>query len=587
MAQERKFKTVVEATSLRPTVVGRHHAVATGHYLATFAGLRVLDRGGNAVDAGVTSCIALAVLQPDMSCFASVAPTLIYLKNEDRVISLAGLGYWPAATDVSRLIAAGDGRNVPEGLLRTVMPAAPATYVEALRRYGTISFEEAATPAMELARGGFAVYPFIANNIEFLRDSFSRWPDNARIFLPGGRAPRVGELFVQEDLGRTLAGMIEAERGARGDRDRKLRAVHDFFYRGPIAGAIADYHAQNGGFVTRADLAGFEVPVEESISVNYRGYQVHSCDVWCQGIVLLETLKILEGFDLKSFGHNSPDYVHTVAESLNLSFADREAYVGDPKFVHVPTAAMLSEAYALRQRSRIDPRSAFGRMPDPGNPEESAAPPAGGHDRVYAAARGAVGFSPDTIYGCAVDREGNAYSATISDMAHDTPIIPGTGLAISSRGTQSRLTPGHASEVQPGKRPRLTPNPALAFRDGRFFMAFGTPGADVQSQAMLQVFLNVVEFGMTMQQAVEAARFSSWNFPNSFAPHPYFPGRLNLEINMPQGVADEMRRRGHDVEIWPLYPPSNAGVCAIKIDPASGLRHAGADPRREGYAAAW
>ena len=587
MAQQRKFKTVVEAASLRPTVVGRHHAVATGHYLATFAGLRVLDRGGNAVDAGVTSSIALAVLQPDMSCFASVAPTLIYLKKEDRVISLAGLGYWPAATDVSRLIAAGDGKNVPEGLLRTVMPAAPAMYVEALRRFGTISFEEAATPALELARGGFAVYPFLANNIEFLKDSFSRWLDNARIFLPHGRAPRVGELFVQEDLGRSLAGMIEAERSARGDRDRKLRAVHDFFYRGPIADAIAGYHAQNGGVVTKADLASFEVPVEESISVNYRGYQVHTCDVWCQGIVLLETLRILESFDLKSFGHNSPDYVHTVAEALNLSFADREAYVGDPKFVHVPTAAMLSEAYALRQRSRINPRSAFGRMPDPGNPEDRPVHPAGSHDRVYAAARGAVGFSPDTIYGCAVDREGNAYSATISDMAHDTPIIPGTGLAISSRGTQSRLAPGHPSEVRPGKRPRLTPNPALAFRDGKFFMAFGTPGADVQSQAMLQVFLNVVEFGMTMQQAVEAARFSSWNFPNSFAPHSYFPGRLNLETNMPQGVVEEMRKRGHDVEIWPLYPPSNAGVCAIRVDPESGLRHAGADPRREGYAAAW
>lgn len=587
MTAKRKFKTVVEAASLRPTVVGRRHALSTGHYLATFAGLRVLDRGGNAIDAGVTSSIALAVLQPDMACFASVSPTLIYLKKEERVISLAGLGYWPAATDISRLISEGDGKSVPEGLLRTVMPAAPATYIEALRRYGTISFEEAATPAMELARYGFAVYPFLSNNIDFLAESYKRWPDNARIFLPDGRAPRVGELFFQEDLARTLSGMIQAERDARGDRDKKLRAVHDFFYRGPIADAIADYHARHGGFVTKNDLAGFEVPVEDSISVNYRGYKVHSCDVWCQGIAMLETLKILEGFDLKGMGHNSPDYVHTVAEALNLSFSDREAYVGDPRFVHVPTSELLSDDYAKKQRSRLDPRSAFGKMPEPGDPEGKQVNENDRRESAYAVARGKVGFNPDTIYGCAIDGEGNAYSCTLSDMSYDTPVIPGTGLVISSRGTQSRLTPGHPAEVKPGKRPRLTPNPALAFRDGNLFMAFGTPGGDVQSQAMLQVFLNVADFGMPLQQAVEAPRLSSWNFPNSFAPHAYFPGRLNLEANMPQGVIEDMQRRGHDVEIWPRYSASSAGVCALKVDPETGLRHAAADPRREGYAAAW
>jgi gamma-glutamyltranspeptidase / glutathione hydrolase len=585
--KKRAVKMAVPAASLRPTMVGRNHAASAGHYLATLAAMRVLDRGGNAVDAGVTASMALSVLQPDMVSFACVAPTLIYMKELDKVISLAGLGYWPKNTDIAKLIAAGNGKAVPENLLRTVIPAAPATYIAALRRYGTISFEEAATPAMELAKNGFAVYPLLASNIEYLENSFRRWPDNERIFLPKGRAPKVGELFLQEDLAKTIARLIQAERDCKGDRDKKLAAVHDYFYRGPIAREIADYHAANGGFMTFEDLAAFEVPVENSIQVDYRGYTVHACDVWCQGIVLLESLKILEGYDLKSMQHNSPDYAHLIAAALNLSFADREAYVGDPKFMHVPRDAMISEAYAKRQRARINMQKAFGRLPDPGDPEMTGRIPGVMPEGAAAAPHGLSRLSQDTIYNCVVDRWGNAYSATTSDNASETPIIPGTGLAISSRGCQSRLEKGHPAEVKPGKRPRLTPNPAMAFKDGKLFMTFGTPGGDQQSQGMLQVFLNVVEHGMTMQQAVEAPRISSQSFPNSFAPHAYYPGRLNVEEDLGPEVIAELRRRGHDVEVWPRFPAANAAVCAIKVDPDTGLRHAGADPRREGYALAW
>jgi gamma-glutamyltranspeptidase/glutathione hydrolase len=585
--KKRAVKMAVPAPSFRPNMVGRSHAASSGHYLATLAAMRVLDRGGNAVDAGVTASMALSVLQPDMVSFACVAPTLIYMKELDKVVSLAGLGYWPKNTDVAKLIAAGNGKAVPENLLRTVIPAAPATYITALRRYGTISFEEAVTPAMELAKNGFAVYPLLSSNIEYLENSFKRWPDNERIFLPKGRAPKVGELFVQEDLAKTMARLIQAERDCKGDRDKKLAAVHDYFYRGPIAREISDYHAANGGFMTFDDLAAFEVPIEDSISVNYRGYTVHACDVWCQGIVLLESLKILEGYDLKAIPHNSADYAHLIAAALNLSFADREAYVGDPKFVKVPRDAMISEAYARRQRARIDMQKAFNRLPDPGDPEMTGSVPGGLTAGALASPHGLSRLSQDTIYNCVVDRWGNGYSATTSDNASETPIIPGTGLAISSRGCQSRLESGHPAEVKPGKRPRLTPNPAMAFKDGRLFMTFGTPGGDQQSQGMLQVFLNVVDHGMTVQQAVEAPRVSSQSFPNSFAPHAYYPGRLNVEEDFGPAVIEELRRRGHDVEVWPRFPAANAAVCAIKVDPETGLRHAGADPRREGYALAW
>ena len=571
------------AASLRPTVMGSRHAVATGHYLASLAAMRVLDAGGNAVDAGVTAAMALAVVQPDIVSFAGVAPTLAYLAKEDRVISLAGLGYWPAATDLARLIAAGDGKSIPEGLLRTVMPAAPATHIEALRRYGTISFEQAATPAMELAREGFAVYPFLANSIADAVEKYQRWPQSARIFLPGGRAPQVGERFVQADLARSIAGMIEAERASRGDRDKRLRAAHDFFYRGPIAQAVADYHAKNDGFVAAADLAGFEVPVEPSISIGWRGYEMHSCDTWCQGITLLEALKILEDTDFGALGHNTPAYIHWLTEALDLAFSDREAYVGDPAFVQVPTAALLSDAYAARQRGRIDPQRAFGSMPEPGNPLGQPA----ARGASLAPARGATAMAPDTIYAAVMDRHGNAYSATLSDTSYDTPVIPGIGMVISSRGQQSRLAAGHPAQVAPGKRPRLTPSPALAMRVGKPFLCFGTPGGDVQAAAMLQVFLNATQFGMQLQQAVEAPRFSSANFPNSFPPHEYFPGRLDVEENVPDGAIDALRALGHDVDVLPRLPAKSGAVCAVMREPQGNFKHAAADPRRECYALAW
>ncbi|HEX7124278.1 MAG TPA: gamma-glutamyltransferase family protein [Thermodesulfobacteriota bacterium] len=568
----------------RPTVVGRHQAASTGHYLATVAAMRVLDRGGNAVDAGVTASMALAVLQPDIVSFAGVAPTLIYLARESRVVSLAGLGYWPAATDVARLAAVG-GASVPEGILRTVVPAAPATHIEALRRFGTISFEEAATPALELARDGFAMYPLLAAGIERNAARLGRYPENARIFRPGGRTPAVGEVFRQPDLARTIDRLIDAERHARGDRDARLAAVHDAFYRGPVAEAIVAYHAREGGFLAAADLAGFACPVEDSIRVRWRGLEVHACDVWCQGITLLEALAILDGVDLAALGHNSPAYLHTVAEALNLAFADREAYVGDPAFVDVPVAGLLSADYAARQRARIDPGRAFGRMPDPGDPPGAGR--AGGTPPGRPGGRRAAPASPDTIYGCVVDRHGNAYSATLSDSAFDTPIVPGTGLAVSSRGSQSRLDPKHPASVRPGKRPRLTPTPGLVLREGRFHLAFGTPGGDIQCQAMLQVLLNLHAFGMAVQQAIEAPRFGTFSFPNSFAPHDYAPGRLYLEAEIPAETASALAALGHDVQRWPVRPWTSGGVCAVLRDPATGLLHAGADPRREAYALAW
>src|SRR5688572_20114341 len=316
---EAKYKLSAPAESFRPTLMGRGYAVACGHYLAALAAARVLDRGGNAVDAGVTAAMALAVLQPDIVSIAGVAPTLIYTAADKQVTSLAGLGYWPASTDIGRLQEEGGGA-IPEGLLRTVMPAAPATHIEALRRFGTISFAEAARPAAELASAGFGLYAKLANSIAADAASYARWPSSAAIFLPGGRAPRAGELFRQEDLGRTIAGMITASERAGGSRERALAAAGDHFYRGPVAQAIHDYHAAHRGFVTRDDLAGFEVPVERSVSTSYGPYEIHANQAWCQGVTLLQVLATLRGQGVARLGHNSTAYLHFVTEAFDLAF---------------------------------------------------------------------------------------------------------------------------------------------------------------------------------------------------------------------------------------------------------------------------
>ncbi len=566
----------------RPTIAGSHYAASCGHYLATAAAMRALDAGGNAIDAGVTAAIALTVLQPDVVSFAGVLPTLIYLKGENRVVSLAGLGYWPAATDIARLKAEG-GDSVPEGILRQIVPAAPATHVEALRRFGTITYEQAATPALQLARDGYYLYPILRDSIELHAADIDRYAENRSIFRPGGRTPEVGSRLVQANLARTIGRMIDAERNAAGDRKARLRAVHECFYRGPIAEEIAAFHKKHGGFLTREDLAGFEVPLEDSISATYNGIEVHACDVWCQGVVMLEALKTLEGTDLGALGHNSPQYLHLITQALDLAFADREAYVGDPKFVKVPTAQLLSADYGARQRARIDGARSPGRMPDPGEIQGIPRP----NLAALMPSKGKVPPAPDTIYCCVADAQGNAWSATPSDTMYDTPMIDGLGINISTRGMQGRLIAGHPCSIEPGKRPRLTPSPALALKEGAFHMAWGTPGGDVQTQSMLQVFLNVTAFGQQLQQAIEAPRVGSYNFPNSFSPHAYLPGRLCMENRFPEATVDTLERMGYDVEMWSPKSWSMGAICAIRRDARTGLLHAGADPRREAYAMAW
>jgi gamma-glutamyltranspeptidase / glutathione hydrolase len=575
--------TASAAFAHRPTIAVTRHAIAAGHYLAATAGFAILEAGGNAVDAGCAAGIALGVLQSDLVDVAGVAPIMIYLAERREVVTIAGLGPWPKALD-REFFMREHGGKIPIGVLRTVVPAAPDAWITALKRYGTMSFGEVAAAAIRLAREGFPMYPLMAASLERYADTHRAWPSAAAIFLPDGRVPQVGDIFRQTDLAASLQYMADEDRAAAGrGRDAGLDAAHDAFYRGDIADKIVAFMNDQGGLLSAEDLAEYHSPVGPAERRRFGDLEVFTCGAWCQGPVLLQTLALLEGTDLKALGHNSADYVHHLTEALKLAFADREAYYGDPAVIEVPLATLISPEYAAERRKLIHPDRAWPEMPPPG--EINGVPARGFGD--FARSAGGPNPEPDTSYVCVADRWGNLFSATPSDGSYGSPVVPGTGLIPSNRGSQSRPDPRHPAGVAPGKRPRLTPNPALAIKDGERFMPFGTPGGDVQTQAMLQVLLNRFVFGQEMQAAIESPRFASYSYPSSFAPFDYYPGRLAIEARIPETVIAELARRGHEIQRWPDWIRTAGAVCAIELDRRRGVIEAGADPRRAAYALGW
>src|SRR6202521_3347985 len=462
-------------TAHRPTIAVTRHAIAAGHYLAATAGFDILQAGGNAIDAGVAAGIALGVVQSDLVNVAGVAPIMIYHAETREVVTIAGLGPWPRALD-PELFQREHGGKIPVGVLRTVVPAAPDAWITALRRYGTMSFGEVAAAATRLARDGFPMYPLMAAALKRHEADHRAWPSTAAIFLPNGRPPETGEVFRETDLAASLQYMVDEERAAapRG-REAGLEAARDAFYRGDIARKIIAFMKQEGGLLSAEDLAEYRSPVGPPERRRFGDLEVFTCGAWCQGPVLLQTLALLEGTDLASLGHNSPDYIHQLTEALKLAFADREAYYGDPAKVEVPLATLISSEYAADRRKLIRPDRASPEMPPPGDLGRAGA--------RFRASLGDPNPEPDTSYVCVADRHGNLFSATPSDGSYGSPGVPGTGLIPSNRGSQSRPDPRHPAGVAPGKRPRLTPNPALAIRgNGVQFLPFGTPGGDVQTQ---------------------------------------------------------------------------------------------------------
>jgi gamma-glutamyltranspeptidase/glutathione hydrolase len=571
--------------SPRMSIMGTRHVVSAGHYLAAHAGFQILEAGGNAVDAGVAAGIAIGVLQTDKVNFGGVAPQIIYTARDKKVHCIDGLGVWPKAVTPDYFIKRHGGK-IPPGVERCVVPAAPDAWITALAHFGTMSFGEVAAAATRFARDGFAMYPLMSQFIKDNREIYGRWPSSRKVFLPKGRPPETGEVFVQADLGRTLQHLADVEKRAARRKGRKagLRAARDEFYKGDIARTVSRFIEKEGGLMRYEDFAGFSVKFEKTVRTRYDGIDLHACGPWSQGPVLPMTLNMLKRFDLKAMGHNSADYIHVVTEAFKLAFSDRHNHFGDPNFIKVPIDGLMSDKYAVWRRSLISAEKAWDGMPPAGDPRTLTEIP----NRWMPEAQSADAPGPgDTSYLCVIDKDGNAFSCTPSDGSDKTPIIPEVGILCSGRGTQSWADPTHPCSVAGGKRPRLTPNPALAFKNGRVYMPFGTPGGDVQTQAMLQVFLNINAFGMAPQEAVEAPRFANYSYPGSFEPHPYFPGRLYLESRIERSVGDELANRGHKVYWWDDSTWLAGSVCTIVADHKHGVLHGGADPRRPAYVLGW
>ena len=571
--------------SVVPVTRGHQHVVSAGHELAALAAFEALDNGGNAIDAGVAAILTLGVVYSDQVSIAGVAPMIIRLAETGEVVTIAGVGGWPRALDPDAYIARHQG-VIPLGVRRTVVPAAPDACLQALERWGTMAFRDVAARAVRYASGGFARHPVMLDYVRRYADDMRHWPQNVDIWMPNGEVPAPGDKLVQADLGRALQFLCDEERAAGGDRMAGLAAVRRAFYRGDIASRILAHQKEHDGLLAAEDLESFRCRVVPSVARRFRfdgeEVEVHTCGAWCQGPFLLEALSIAEAAGVRDLEYGSDAYLHAIAETLKLTFADREGYLGDPDFVDVPLDTLVGAAYAAERQRAIDPWNASPGMPLPGRiPGHAAYVPA------IAGAEEPLGPPPDTSIVCVIDGEGNGLCSTPSDTAWDTPVVPETGFAVSSRGAQSWAVHGHPSCVAPGKRPRLTPNPCFVLSPGNWIMPFGTPGGDTQIQANLQSLLNHLAFGMDLQDAVEAPRLVTHSHPDTFAPHTARPGLVTLEGRIDASTCDRLAARGHRIERLDDWTHWTGGVCAVRKDLGTGEIEAAADPRRWSRAMGW
>lgn len=568
----------------RPGIMAQQHVVVSGHPSASLAGLQILEAGGNAIDAGVATGLAIEVLETQFVSLGGVAPIMVHLADGS-VQVVNGVGPWPRAADLEYFHRNHNGR-IPDGLLHTVVPAAPANWIAALERWGTMRFADVAAAAIRFARDGFPAYPFFVEILKDKQAEIRRYPTTAAIFLPDGRVPAVGDSFVQADLGRSLQYMVDQERAAGGDRRAGLRAAHDAFYRGDIASAVVRHQRDNGGWLAEADLAEFEARIEAPCRTQFHGLDVYGCGAWSQGPMVLEALNILDAFDLRALGHNSAAYIHAVTEALKLAAADREAYFGDPEFERVPLDALLSRDHAAARRALLDPQRAWPGLP-PAGAVGGVQPPPWQPDPSTGSGAEIVGTKPATSFLCVADRWGNVFAATPSDGTIGGPVVPGTGIMASMWGSRGYTGRTHPGRIGPGRRPRMSANPAIAVRPGELVLPFGSPGSEVLGQAMLQVLLNQAVFGMDPQSACEAPRFASYSWPESALPHNYKPGVLCVEQDVGQAIGAALEALGHRLEWWPPRKYLAGSVTTIRSDLRSGLKWAGADPRRTAYAVGW
>ena len=559
----------IEYSAHRPVVMGRRGMVAASHPLAAQAAVRILQKGGNAVDASVAVAAALQVVEPLMSGIGGDGFIMVYMRADDTVKVVNGTGPAPYAATRERYLPEG----IPlKGVLSTSVPGLLRSWTEAHERYGRLSLSEVLEPAIELAEEGFPVSHTVADAIA-ADELLCEFPTSAAIFAPEGRPLRAGEILYQKDLARTFGKIADEGAGV--------------FYEGEIAQAIAKFAVAQGGLLTMKDLADFRVRWQDSIFTDYRGYTVHEAPPNSSGHILLQELNLVEGFDLKSMGCNTPESVHVMVEAKKLAFADREAYLADPEFVDVPIPGLLSKEYARHRAESIEPERAAVDVEagDPWRYQE----PAGSAPRAVNRVSRPV---EDTTCFAVVDRWGNAVSQlqSLQSAFGSSLVAEGTGVLLNNRMSYWHLEEDHVDCLQPGKRVRHTMNPVMVFRKtdaGRqLALVCGTPGADTQVQTNLQVITHVLDFGMTVAEAVEAPRWRHLQNPTeSTYPHTC-DDELWLEGRFSPHARRQLEGKGHELNIIGDWEGTGSEMM-IQVDAEKGALHGGADPRRDGYALGW
>jgi gamma-glutamyltranspeptidase/glutathione hydrolase len=569
---------------------GTHYAVAAGSDYATAAGARMMETGGNAVDAGVASIFAAATTEYSHVGWGGEAPILIRTKD-GKVHSIAGVGTMPKLASAeffrNRPLQIGEVLEPPAknglkgfvpvaGLMCALVPGLPDASLVALREYGTKSFGEVVAPAISLA-DGTAIDEMRSGSIESSKEFFSLWPTSMAHFIPNGHVALPGEIFRQPDLARTLRGMADAEKkalAAGANRVQAIDAVRDYFYRGEVAKAIDKFSKDNQGLLRYEDMAAFKLAPEEAVSTEFHGFKVYKPGFWSQGPAMIEALNILNGVDFSVMRYNSADYIHTLVEALKLAYADRDTYYGDPKFVKIPEATLLSMKYADERRALIGKNASQEFLPGKINGFRSV------HPSQSVIVRTKIDdflMAHDTTCVDVIDKDGVMFSATPSGAWLPSVIAGNTGIPLTERAQSFLLVAGHPNELAGGKRPRVTLSPTLVTRaDGSPYAVLSTPGGDNQEQSLIQVLLNTVLFRMNAEQAIEAPRFQTRHLVSSFDNHAMSPGDLLLDERTAPAVIEELIKRGHKVETRSRWN-SGAAPVLVRVTPG-GVFEAGADP---------
>ena len=575
----------VATQTMRPVIRGRQAAVSSMRSQATETARQILEAGGNAFDATVAGQAVLGLTDFADNGLGSDAVALVYVAREKKVYSVNAEPRAPKLATIE-WYERNNGGRLPEsdGLLSGGLPGVVDAWYVLLDRWGTMSFEQVLQPAVDLAENGFPLGESSAADIASTK-KILKYPTTVKAYLPDGKLPKAGDVFRNRDLARTLRNLVEAEQAnkAKG-RHEALRAARDRFYKGDIARELASFSEANSGLFRYDDFAEYTAEVETPVSIDYRGFRVYKNPSASQGPTELIALNLLEGFDLKTLGHNTAEFLHTCVEAMKLAMADREKYLGDQDFIKIPYDGLLSKEYARERRSLIDSEKASLEL-RPGSPgkfvkntsDRSLRPVLGGN----------ANHDGDTSYIAVVDKDRNLVSFEPSlHSAFGTGVVMGnTGLILNCRGDYYSLVRGEANALEPGKRPRSTLQSTLVTNNGEPYAILGSPGGDDQVMRTMQTLVNLVDFGMNIQQAIEAPRWSTRSFPASPFPHTMRPGDMSVEARISEATRQALRARGHKLRVVPAWSlGSNAGIV---IDPATGVLSAGADPRVEAYAWAW